>query len=108
LDEEWLNIVRLARDVGDISSLFPPGVTRVYDLPYTIFNAIRLALHFLRFEELEEKERPPKKIWLDADRMKEWWAEVKRNRESEAKGEGDYMSLPQNDLIKQMLGRSAP
>lgn len=107
MDEEWLNTVRLARDIGDISSLFPPGITRVYDLPFTIFNAIRMALYYLTFEELEEKEKPPKKIWLDADRMKQWAAEVKANRESRAKGEGDTMSMPQNDLLKQMLGRSS-
>lgn len=102
----WLNTVRLARDIGDISSLFPPGITRLYDLPFTVFNAIRLALYFLSFEELPEKERPPKAIWLDEERMQSWWNEVKANREAEGKGEGDMSSMPQNDLLKEVFGRS--
>lgn len=100
--------MRLARDIGDISSIFPPGISRLYDLPFTIFNAIRYALHFLAFEELPREERPPKKIWLDGERMTEWWREVEENRKRKFGGEGDTMSMPQNALLKQMLGRDAP
>lgn len=100
--------MRLARDIGDISSIFPPGISRLYDLPFTIFNAIRLALHFISFEELPREERPPKKIWLDGDRMTEWWREVEENRKRKLRGEGDTMNMPQNSLLKQMLGRDAP
>lgn len=103
MDEGWLDTVRLARDIGDISSLFPPGITRVWDLPHTIFNAIRMALVFLAFEQLKEEERPPKSIWLDGDRMTAWFAEVKRNRESEARGDGSTMNMPQNELLREMF-----
>jgi hypothetical protein len=103
LDEAWLSIVRLARDIGDISSLFPPGITRLIDLPYTIHNAILAALGFLSFEELPEKERPPKKIWLNSKKMKAWWADVKRLREAEAKGQGDQSSMDRNALTNRLL-----
>ncbi len=105
-DETWLETVRIARDCGDISSLFPAGITRLWDLPHPLFTAIRMALYFLKFEELESKERPPKKIWLDGEKMTMWWAEVKASRESEAKGEGSTMDMPINSLAAQMLGAS--
>jgi hypothetical protein len=108
VDEAWLDTVRIARDCGDISSLFPEGITRLWDLPYTIFNAIKFALSVLTWREnLKAEEIPPKHIWLDNDRMEAWWREVKANREAEAKGHGDLQSMPQNALIKRIFGRSA-
>lgn len=83
MDDRWLNLVRLARDCGDLSSLFPPGIERLADLPYTIHSAIVSALGFLSFEELPNKERPPKSIWLFPKRMKEWWAGVEQMRKEE-------------------------
>lgn len=94
----------MARDCGDISSLFPPGVTRLWDLPYTIHSAIRMALYFIGFEEYRESERPPKRIWLDADKMKQWWQDVKAAREEEGKGNGAINDMPQNALMKEMFG----
>lgn len=67
-----------------------------------------MALHFLSFEELPLKERPPKKMWLDPDKMKLWFDEVKANREAEAKDGGDYQSMPQNQLLKEIFGGRAP
>lgn len=106
MDDGWLETVRLARDCGDISSLFPEGIKRLWDLPFTLFNSIGMALTFLSWRELPKEEQPPKHIWLDADKLKSWWAEVERNRELKMKGEGDMQNMPQNALLKQMLGRS--
>lgn len=108
MDDAWLTSVRIARDCGDISSLFPAGVTRLWDLPFTIHQAIHMALYFLSFDELPLKERPPKKIWLDGDKMKLWFDEVKANRETEMSGEGDYQSMPQNQALKEMFKGRAP
>lgn len=102
-DGVWLNTVRIARDIGDISSLFPPGITGVVDLPYTLHEAIRMALTFLSFEQLPSDEQPPKKIWLDGDRMEAHWSAVTQAREDKAKGRGDLNSMPKNDLVKSML-----
>lgn len=101
-DEAWLDTVRIARDCGDISSLFPPGVKRLWDLPWTLHQAVRMALLFLSFEELPDEERPPKHIWLDTEKMKEHAAWVKRKRKAAAKGE-DMSDMPQNDLMKEMF-----
>lgn len=46
-----------------------------------------MAMFFLSFDELGEKERPPKKIWLDSEALHDWFEMVKRNREREAKGD---------------------
>lgn len=108
MDDVWLDTVRLARDCGDISSLFPPGITRIWDLPHTLFHAIRTSLHFLRFEELPRDEQPPKGIWLDEDKMKQWWREVEQAREDKYKNPngGDYRNMPQNALIAEWFGKN--
>lgn len=99
--------MRIARDCGDVSSLFPPGVHHIWDLPHPLFHAIRLALGWLKFEELPEEERPPKSIWLDEERMNAWWAEVKRAREEKMKNPGSQsvMSMPQNKLMEELFGK---
>lgn len=83
--------MRFARDCGDLSILFPPGIQHARDLPYTIFDAIKLALVWLSYEELESDERPPKAIWLDHKEMKQWFKAVNRRRREKwgLKGEGD-------------------
>lgn len=102
MDEAWLATVRLARDIGDISSLFPPGITRLIDLPYTIHNLILAALGFLSFDELPDEEKPPKAIWLVEEKMKAWWAEVKRLREAQASGHGDQAGMTKNPLMDRL------
>jgi hypothetical protein len=81
-DDVWLDTVRIARDLGTVQDLLPEGITNLADCPYNIHDAITKALLFLSFsEELEEKERPPKRIWLDPPRLKKWFEEVKLKRE---------------------------
>jgi hypothetical protein len=80
--------VRIARDFGTIRELFPPGVTDMRELPHPWFDAIRRALHFLSFEELEPDERPPKSIWLDADRLAEHFQWVEQRRKDKWGGDG--------------------
>lgn len=101
VDDGWLALVRIARDSGDVSSLLPPGVKSLYDAPHIFVEAVRRGLYYLSFEEYPEEERPPKKIWLDNDKMKLWWDEVKINRKNKQKGGGDYQSMPQNEFLKE-------
>ena len=102
MDEVWLSLVRVARDAGDISSLLPAGISNLADAPYTIHNAIMAGLQFLSFEELRESERPPKKIWLDGDKMTAWFEDVKRMREAEAKGHGDQSQMDRSPLAEEL------
>lgn len=75
--------MRIARDFGTVRELYPPGIDDLRELPYPWFNAIRQALHFLSFEELEPKYRPKKSIWLEPDLLKEHfeWVEAARKEE---------------------------
>lgn len=95
--------MRLARDCGNVSSLFPKGVTTLHELPFTVHAAINRALHFLSFEKLDADERPPKKIWLDDEAMERWWADVKQAREDKMKGGDSTMSMPQNALLEKVF-----
>jgi hypothetical protein len=83
----WLDTVRIARDFGTVAELFPSGVENVRDLPWRWFEAIRMAMFFLSFEELAEDERPSKKIWLDSEALEAHFAQVKAKRKREVKGD---------------------
>jgi hypothetical protein len=93
----------MARTAGDISSLFPEGVTKLADLPYTIFNLIGNSLYFVSFDELPKEERPKKSIWLDNDRMEEHWKSVEALRRDKMSGRGDTSEMPKNALIDQLV-----
>lgn len=58
-------------------------------MPYTIFEAVRLGGIYLSWEEnLEEDERPPRSIWADGMRLKEWFDVVKKKRTEKWSGKG--------------------
>lgn len=65
-----------------MSSLFPPGINHLADLPWPFFDAIRQAFSIISWhEDLPEDERPPKRLWLDAEGLSLWFARVRRERE---------------------------
>lgn len=65
-----------------MSRLFPEGISHVADMPYTLYEAVSKGLLFLGFqEELPDDERPPKSIWLDPTKLKEWFEAVKKRRD---------------------------
>lgn len=66
-------------------------------------DAIKAALAWLSYEDLPKKERPPKSIWLDADKIRAWWAEVERNREAEMKGEGSTQDMERNAMMDDLI-----
>lgn len=104
MDEAWLNTVRIARDLGDISSLFPKGITRLVDLPHTIHSAIRTALFYLGFEKLPKDEQPPRRIWLNAEAMEEWWRGVEQRRDEKFNpNKVDTSGMAQNALLKDLI-----
>lgn len=72
--------MRLARDFGDVTSLFPPDFHDLRDLPHALFEAIRMAALFLGFEELDRDEQPPKRIWLVPDQLSAWMEAVNAKR----------------------------
>jgi hypothetical protein len=74
-----------------VSHLLPDGIDHLAELPYTLFNAIRSAFNFMRFDELPKDEVPPRRIWLDGDRMSEWWKGVEARRKAKF-GTSDKMA----------------
>lgn len=92
--------MRLARDLGNVSTLFPEGITHVGDLPYNLFEAIRLALIFVKFEEMPKEERPPKRIWLDAEALDEHMKWVDKQREAKFKVDKDGQSQDIEDPVQ--------
>lgn len=99
-----MNTVRIARDLGSVEQLFPDGVSRVVDLPYTIFDAIHRALIFLSFEEYERQEQPPKRIWMDATKLNEWFEKVRVDREKRYSGKSSPIEDPvKNDAASSLI-----
>lgn len=99
-----MGTVRLARDLGTVEQLLPKHITSIIDLPYTVAEAIQRALTWLSFEELEESERPPRRIWQDDSKLKEWFAMVKKRREEKFGGKSTEIEDPvQNEAAKGLL-----
>lgn len=96
--------MRLARDFGTIRELYPPGVDDLRELPYIWFDAIRRALTFLGFDELEPDERPPKSIWLDDEALRLHFDQVKVMREEKwGSGEERIDDPVENPAAKDLL-----
>lgn len=72
------------------------------DCPHTIFEAIRNAMLVLSFDELPEDERPPKRIWLDGERLRDWFKTVERRRKE--KYSGKHIDDPvDNDAARSLI-----
>lgn len=100
----WLETVRLARDFGDVAQLLPDGIADLRDAPHHIFDAIARGNSILRFFELPDDERPPRRIWLDDERLEEWFAEVNRKRSARAEGRDKEIEDPvDNDAAKGLI-----
>ena len=103
VDDAWLGLVRSAEAIGDLSSLFPPGIEKLYDLPFTIHNAIASALTYLSFNELVKGERPPRWMWQDNEKLEEWFKEVERLREAKYGGGGDQSRMEKSNLRDKLI-----
>lgn len=57
---------------------------------------------FLSFDEMPGEERPPRRIWLDGERLNEWFERIKRNREREVSSR-QIDDPVENELTKEML-----
>lgn len=92
--------------MGTARELFPPGIEDIRDMPYRAFEAIRMGMIFLSWEEMPADERPPKRMWLDDERLKAWFDDVKRNRERESgsSGAGPIEDPVQNEIAAKMKG----
>jgi hypothetical protein len=99
--DAWTETVRIAQKVGGIEVLLPVGITSLRDCPYTVFEAIRMALVVISWEEniFKEEEMPPKRIWTDGEKLKDWWDAVKRNRDAEGPGDKHIEDPVENGLI---------
>lgn len=70
-----------------------------------MFEAIRQALYFLSFDELPNDERPPKRIWLDGEKLNAWFERVERKRKDEMGGRNRTIEDPvENELTAEMFG----
>lgn len=87
--------------------LFPEGISRLDDLPHTLFGLINRTLLTLSWEELPEDERPPKRIWTDNEKLNSWFEDVRRKREAEMKGDSWNKAIDDpvdNDLTAGLRG----
>lgn len=93
----------MARDFGDVSSLFPPDFDDLRDLPHSLFEAIRMAALFLGFEELASDEQPPKRIWLVPDQLSAWMEAVQAKRRGEGAGTHEIEDPVQNLAARELI-----
>jgi hypothetical protein len=87
-----------------VSSLFPEGITQLGDLPYSIHDAITVALQYLTFEELPKDERPSRSIYLNTKALKEHFEAVEKRRDEKYGGEDKEIEDPvENDAAKLLM-----
>jgi hypothetical protein len=87
-----------------VSQLLPEGTT-LKDAPHSLFDAIRQALIFLGFQDLPNEERPDRKIWHNADALKEHFEAVKKRWEEkmDPDGKGEVEDPVDNAAAKGLL-----
>lgn len=85
-DEAWVDTVRLARELGDVSGLLPTGIATLREIPYPLLEAIKAALIFLSFEELPSEDVPPRSIWTDTQALNTHFDRVRRRRDARYEG----------------------
>jgi hypothetical protein len=58
----------------------------------------------ISFDELADDERPPRRIWLDSERMDEWFKDVRRRRTEKYGGKSREIEDPvANDAARGLL-----
>lgn len=75
-----------------MSSLFPPGIDHLLDLPHTFHNALLFALQVISWDKLDKDERPPRNIWLRPKELRLHFKRVdaaRRKKYGLDKDEGD-------------------
>lgn len=87
-------MVGIAHSFGDLKSILPKGMTRLLDCPWTISLAIEHARMILGwYENLPSDDRPPKEIWNNERRLKEWF-DARFGKKGKGKKEYDtYVSV---------------
>lgn len=102
-----MDTVRLARDLSTVDSLIPEWCDGLADLPFPLFDAMGSAVLFLGWEELPSKDRPPRRMWTDHERLSEWFEMVDERRNREMKGEDADSQIEgpvsQNDAAKDLI-----
>lgn len=72
-----------------------------------LVDAIRSALLYLSFDELEADERPPRRFWRNPDKLGEWFDAVKRRRDQKYAPPDQQIDDPvENELAREMLAAS--
>lgn len=101
--EAWIDTVRLARDFGGIGTLLPPGVKGLWDMPYCLVRPIRFALMVMSWDQLDDHERPPRRIWHDGKALREWMASMDRERRRDADPDKRIDDPVQNPAVKDLI-----
>lgn len=76
------------------------------DLPYPVHDAISKGLAFVGFDELPSDERPPKSIWLDSEKLEEWFDAVEKRRKEkygDGKDNNDIEDPVENEAAKGLI-----
>lgn len=75
--------MRIVRETGNVSLLLPEGIDHIADAPHTLHDAMVMGLRVLDWQENldhEEDEMPPRRIWLNQEKLGDWFSNVRRKR----------------------------
>lgn len=105
--DAFIEAVRVARDTGSgLAGLLPKWARSVVDAPYSLIEHISFALTVLKWREnLDEGEMPPRRIWFEADALREWFDGVEADRRRKMRGEGGDRSQEIEDPVQNEAAR---
>lgn len=107
MGDAFVDTVRIARDFGTVSELLPDGFSDLRDVPHAFFEALRTAVLVISFDELPKDERPPKRMWLDGEKLTAWFKLIEKRRDEKygggAKGPGPIEDPVDNEAARSLL-----
>lgn len=73
-------MVSIAKSFNTLDSVLPDNIVKLYECPWTITLAIDHAKMVLSwYEHLSDEDRPPKEIWMNDSKLKNWF-DRRKNR----------------------------
>jgi hypothetical protein len=98
-----VDTVRIARDFGTVAELLPDGIEDLRDAPHHVFEAIRTGLVILSFDEMVPEERPPRRIWLNGEKLSAWLEQVERKRKTGGGSAGAIEDPVDNEAARTLI-----
>ncbi len=93
----------MVRDLGDWREAWPDGIETASDLPWTFIDAWSFASRIMSwYENLDDDEMPPRRIWQDQRMLAKHFEQLKAKRKAKYGGEEE---APEGTMADHLEGK---